>query len=114
MAVTTFCVVICFEVSSSIMSLLFMLIALIGYTTFGAMAGLYAIVPNIFPPMIRVTGTGFIFGLARLIGILGPCIAGLLMAAKLQQGYCFLIMFLPLLVSAGGIIFVKPYSERLH
>lgn len=114
MAITAFCVVICFDVSSSIMSLLVILIALIGYTTFGAMAGLYAIAPNIFPPMIRATGTGFVFGLARLIGTLGPYIAGLLMAAKLPQSYCFLIMSLPLLVSAGGIIFVKPYSERLH
>lgn len=111
MLVTAFIVVTAFGFSANVLPLLFTLIAFIGFTIFGAMAGLYATAPAVFPPQIRATGTGIVLGLARLGATLGPYVAGLLIAAELPRGYYFLILALPLLVAAICVFVIKPYQE---
>lgn len=113
MAVIGFIFVMGFGLSVSNWPVIFSLIAVIGYSTFGAMAGLYAIVPTIFPPQVRVTGTGVVFGFGRLIGTFGPYLAGLLIAAKIPYSYCIFILAIPLLVSALCIMYVNSYQEKL-
>ena len=113
MAFIAFLLVMGFGLSTDLLPIVFFLIAMIGYTTFGAMAGVYAIIPAIYPSTIRATGTGFVFGFSRLIGTLGPYLAGLLIAAHLSESYCIFIMSLPLLASSICMIFVKPFLEQL-
>ena len=111
MLVMAFVFVTGFGLCSNSLPLLFSLIALIGYTTFGAMAGLYATTPTIYPSQIRTTGTGIVLGLARLGGTLGPYVAGLLISAKLSPNYYFFILALPLLVSAICVVIIKSYQK---
>ena len=111
MLVMAFVFVTGFGLSSNSLPLLFSLIAFIGYTIFGAMAGLYATTPTIYPPKIRTTGTGIVLGLARLGGTLGPYVAGLLISAKLSPNYYFFILALPLLISAICVVIIKPYQK---
>ncbi|WP_392563671.1 MFS transporter [Orbus wheelerorum] len=112
MLIAAFIVVIAFGFSNNYLPLLFVLIAFIGFTIFGAMAGLYATAPAIFPPQIRATGTGLVLGLARLGATLGPYVAGLLIAAELPRGHYFFILALPLLVAAACVFIIKPYQQQ--
>ncbi|MDF7671231.1 MFS transporter [Orbaceae bacterium ESL0721] len=100
-----------FGLSANILSLLFIIIGFIGFTVLGAMAGLYATAPTVFPPQIRATGTGLVLGLARFGATLGPYLAGLLIASHLPRAYYFLILGLPLLVCASCIFIIKPYRK---
>lgn len=106
-----FITVTAFGFSANILPLLLTLITFIGFTIFGAMAGLYATAPTIFPPQVRATGTGIVLGLARLGATLGPYVGGLLIAAELPRGYYFLILALPLLVASACMFVIKPYQE---
>lgn len=111
MLVLAFIVVTAFGLSANILTLLFILIALIGFTLYGAMAGLYATAPAIFPAQIRATGTGIVLGLARLGATLGPYVAGVLIAAEFSRGAYYFILALPLLIAALCIFLIKPYQE---
>lgn len=111
MLAISFVAVTAFGFSSNLLPLLFTLIAFIGFTIFGAMAGLYATAPIVFPPQVRATGTGIVLGLARLGAALGPYVAGLLIAAELPRGYYFFILALPLVVAASCVLVIKPYQE---
>jgi len=111
MLVAAFVVVIAFGFSVNYLPLLFILTAFIGFTIFGAMAGLYATAPAVFPPQIRATGTGIVLGLARLGATLGPYVAGLLIAAEMPREHYFFILALPLLIAAACAFVIKPYQE---
>lgn len=107
-----FIAVVAFGFSSNILPILFVIIGLIGFTVLGAMAGLYATAPAVFPPEVRATGTGIVLGLARFGATLGPYIAGLLIAVELPRGYYFLILALPLLVSSSCVFAIRPYRNN--
>jgi AAHS family 4-hydroxybenzoate transporter-like MFS transporter len=61
-----------------------------------AMAG------QLYPPKIRATGTGWAIGIGRIGGILGPSIAGLLLAFHWTPGHLFMIAALPTLTTAAA------------
>jgi len=61
-----------------------------------AMAG------QLYPPKIRATGTGWAIGIGRIGGILGPSIAGLLLAFHWTPGWLFMIAALPTLATAAA------------
>jgi benzoate transport len=86
---------------------LFVLLAFTGFTVFGAMPGLYAMAPEVFPPEVRATGTGIVAGIARLGAALGPYLAGLLIAANTPRVIYFFLLALPLLFAAISIFLIK-------
>ncbi len=64
---------------------------------------LYTILPNIFSPATRATGTGIGLGGGRIGAVVGPYLAGLLMADGWSRpAYC-LVLALPMLVATATL-----------
>lgn len=61
-----------------------------------AMAG------QLYPPKIRATGTGWGIGIGRIGGILGPSIAGLLLALHWTAGRLFMLAAFPTLATSAA------------
>jgi AAHS family 4-hydroxybenzoate transporter-like MFS transporter len=61
-----------------------------------AMAG------QLYPPKIRATGTGWGIGMGRIGGILGPSIAGLLLAFHWTPGRLFMLAAFPTLATSAA------------
>ena len=80
---------------------------LIGLGTVGVMQGgflgLYAVGARIYPAINRVTGIGWAAGVGRLGAVLGPYIAGLLVARGLGMTSTFLVFALPLAIAAIAV-----------
>ena len=72
----------------------------LGFFVLGCTVGLYAIVPNLYPPSIRTTGTGWAIGIGRFGAISGPYIGGMLIGQEWERGQYFFVMALPLLLGA--------------
>jgi len=51
---------------------------LLGGVVNGAMAGLYALTPRLYPPHVRTTGMGWAIGIGRFGAILAPIATGVL------------------------------------
>ena len=62
--------------------------------------GLYAVGARIYPATNRVTGIGWAAGVGRLGAVLGPWIAGLLVAGGMGMSGSFLVFAIPLAVAA--------------
>jgi len=90
-------------VSTDIDIMLFF-IFFMGFFVFGSMIGLYTQVPNIFPALIRTTGTGWAIGVGRLGAVLGPITAGILIEANWSRLELFSALGIPLLISAFIIV----------
>ncbi len=77
---------------------------LIGLGTVGVMQGgflgLYAVGARIYPAANRVTGIGWAAGVGRLGAVLGPWIAGLLVAGGMGMSGSFVVFAIPLAVAA--------------
>jgi AAHS family 4-hydroxybenzoate transporter-like MFS transporter len=80
---------------------------LIGLGTVGVMQGgflgLYAVGARIYPATNRVTGIGWAAGVGRLGAVLGPYIAGLLVARGLGMTSTFIVFALPLAIAAIAV-----------
>ncbi len=71
----------CFAYTSHHLALALSTGVLLGGLTTGAMAGLYALTPPLYPPEIRSTGMGWAIGIGRFGAILAPIAAGALVDA---------------------------------
>ena len=72
----------------------------VGFFMIGMISGMYAILGAMYPVRVRNTGTGLALGIGRLGAVVGPALAGVLIAAGWSRPlYCF-VLALPLLVSA--------------
>ncbi|QIQ20979.1 MFS transporter [Zophobihabitans entericus] len=107
MLIVGFVAVVLFGFSQNVLIILLSLITLIGFTLFGAMAGLYATAPKVFPAEIRTTGTGFVLGIGRLGATIGPYLAGILIAANWSMESYFTALGLPLIISALCIWLIR-------
>jgi MFS family permease len=83
-----------------------------GFFMIGSMASLYAIVPRIYPALVRNTGTGLAIGFGRLGAVVGPYLGGLLIAAGWQRFAYYSVLALPVLISAIAIRSVPLFGER--
>ncbi|MFC5819448.1 MULTISPECIES: MFS transporter [Nonomuraea] len=75
--------------------------ALIGLFVTGAVAGLYALTPSIYPPEMRATGVGWGIGVGRVGAILSPLVAGRLLDAGWGPGGLYLLA--AAVLAAGGL-----------
>lgn len=95
-----------FDLSSPALLILLPLIA--GGALFGAMAGIYATAPRVFPPLVRASGTGFAFSLGRFGGALSPVVGGIALGqAGLGTVTALILLAVPLLVAAALLAFLK-------
>jgi MFS transporter, AAHS family, 4-hydroxybenzoate transporter len=72
-----------------------------------AMAG------QLYPPKIRATGTGWGIGIGRIGGILGPSIAGLLLAFHWTPGQLFMLAAFPTLATAVAALALSQSVTKL-
>ena len=89
--------------------LLFTLIFLCGFFTFGAQISLNSLAAYIYPTHARSTGVGWALGIGRIGSILGPVVGGMLLQLALGLPTYFLA-FSTLLIAAAGAAF----SIRRH
>jgi MFS transporter, AAHS family, 4-hydroxybenzoate transporter len=72
-----------------------------------AMAG------QLYPPKIRATGTGWGIGIGRIGGILGPSIAGLLLALRWTPSQLFMLAAFPTFATAAAALALSQAMKEL-
>jgi MFS transporter, AAHS family, vanillate permease len=83
-----------------------------GFFMIGSMGSLYMIVPTIYPPRIRNTGTGVAIGIGRMGAVVGPYLGGLLIGAGWQRLAYYSVLAIPVLVSALAVRRIPVFGER--
>ena len=78
----------------------------IGFFVFGSMIGLYAITPNIYATEIRNTGMGWAIGIGRIGAVVGPLLAGYLLANGWTGADCFVVFAIPLLIAMVAVLWM--------
>jgi MFS transporter, AAHS family, 4-hydroxybenzoate transporter len=68
---------------------------------------------QIYPPRIRATGSGWAIGIGRIGGILGPTIAGALLALHWTPSQLFILAALPTLATASIIFMLSNAMKEL-
>ncbi len=96
-----------FAMAPTQLNLLLVLTLLIGILQQGGFTGLYGVAAKAYPTHIRTTGIGWSIGLGRLGAVIGPGVAGYLIAAGLDMSANYIIFAIPMAV--GGFI-----AYRLH
>ena len=89
------------------LNLLLGLTLITGILQQGGFTGLYGVAAKAYPTSIRSTGIGWSIGLGRLGAVLGPLIAGYLIAAGFSMSANYFIFAVPM--ALGGYI-----AYRLH
>ena len=84
----------------------------IGYFIFGSIIGVYSIAPNIYNTAIRNTGMGWAIGIGRFGGILGPSLAGFLLAQGWTGAQCFFAFSIPLLIAMAAVTKLKAQTAN--
>ncbi len=77
-------------------------IFLIGFMQQGGFTGLYAAPAKTYPAEIRSTGVGWCIGLGRSGAVIGPAVAGFLIAAGLSVSANFMVFAIPMVL--GGAV----------
>jgi MFS transporter, AAHS family, 4-hydroxybenzoate transporter len=98
---------IVFAASPNQRILLLSLVLFIGILFQGGFTGLYAVAAKVYPASFRSTGVGWAIGLGRAGAVIGPGLAGFLIAAGFDMSANFYIFSVPVIL--GGII-----AYRLH
>ena len=109
--------IVMFLVSAAVLMMLFrffsgsffilVLFGLIGFAMQAGFVGLYAISVRMYPADIRSTGIGWGLGTGRLGAVLGPIVAGYLVAAGLTPTTHFIIFAIPCVIAALAVILIK-------
>ena len=84
-----------------------------GFFLIGSMASLYLIVPQMYPPNVRNTGTGLAIGFGRVGAIVGPYIGGLLIGGGWDRIAYYSVLAIPVLVSAFAVRHIPFFDEQL-
>lgn len=96
------CAFAAFASTSASQDILLATIFVIGFTLSGGYTGLYAVAAKIYPIQIRSTGVGWAIGLGRSGAVIGPGIAGFMIAAGFSITANFFAFAVPVLV--GGLL----------
>ena len=96
-----------FALAPNQLTLLLSLTLLIGILQQGGFTGLYGAAAKAYPTNIRSTGIGWSIGLGRFGAVVGPAVAGYLIAAGFSMSANYFIFAIPMAI--GGYI-----AYRLH
>jgi len=107
MTIAAAVIMIVFAFAPRELNLLLGLTLLIGILQQGGFTGLYAAAAKAYPTEIRSTGIGWAIGLGRFGAVVGPTVAGYLIAAGLDMSANYIVFAVPL--ALGGLI-----AYRLH
>jgi AAHS family benzoate transporter-like MFS transporter len=86
---------------------LYALIAVAGATTIGSQTLLYAYAAQFYPASVRSTGVGWASGVGRTGAIVGPLLAGGLLALALPHHLNFAALAIPSLIAATAVFCVN-------
>lgn len=98
---------IVFAMAPNQQDLLLTIIFVVGVLQQGGFTGLYSAAAKAYPTEIRTTGIGWSIGLGRSGAVIGPALAGYLIAAGLDMSANFYIFAVPMAI--GGL-----FAYRLH
>ncbi|MCM3567108.1 MFS transporter [Neobacillus mesonae] len=76
---------------------------LLSFFNLGAWGGLYAYTPELYPTIIRGTGSGMAAAVGRIGGILGPLLVGYLVTQKFSVSTIFTIFCISILIGALAV-----------
>ncbi len=97
--ITAFTFMILFSLFAETPSSINLIVFLLGLFFQGGFVGLYALTSLSYTRNIRATGLGWAIGLGRLGAVLGPALAGVLVAGGVSLSTSFLIFSLPVLIA---------------
>jgi benzoate transport len=80
---------------------------LIGAFVSGSMAGLYSLIPLLYPPTARVTGVGWAIGIGRIGAIIAPLLAGALIDRGWQSAELFYLFSVPFVLSLAAVLAIR-------
>jgi AAHS family 4-hydroxybenzoate transporter-like MFS transporter len=84
------------------LDLLLAITFVMGFLQQGGFTGLYAVAAKLYPTRIRSTGIGWAIGLGRFGAVVGPAVAGYLIAAGLDMSANYYVFAVPMAI--GGIL----------
>lgn len=88
-------------------ALLLVITFFMGLFIMGGFIGLYSVAARLYPTKLRNTGLGWAIGIGRLGAIAGPYLAGIFMGFGWEQANYYLILSLPLVLTAILISGIK-------
>ena len=80
---------------------------LVGMIANGAMAGLYAVAPTLYPTAVRATGMGSAIGIGRLGAILAPTISGVLLDRGWTPAHLYVLFSIPYVFAAVAMMSIR-------
>ena len=90
---------------------------LLGMIANGAMAGLYAVGPTLYPTAVRATGMGSAIGIGRFGAILAPILSGALLDRGWTPAHLYVLFAIPYVLAALAMLGIgarepdrQPYS----
>jgi MFS family permease len=98
------CAMILFGFTPPVLGLLAAAAGVCGIFAGGSASLFYAAMAAYFPPLVRVSGIGFVIGLGRVVSVAGPAVAGVLFSAGLTRSSVSLI-FACLPIVAGILLY---------
>ena len=81
--------------------------SIMGFFLIGAMIGLYAIAPGIYPASHRVTGIGSAIGLGRIGAIIAPFLGGWILEFGVETSQIITVFALPLIIASIAVSKIK-------
>lgn len=101
--------------SSSVTWLVALVVFLSGFSLLGIQFILNTAGTLLYPTTLRASGAGYAGMLGRLGSVVGPTLAGWLLASGLSVEHFYLTLFLPLGLGAlGALLFVWEYRRRFR
>jgi MFS family permease len=84
------------------LTVLMAVIFVVGMLQQGGFTGLYAVAGKMYPTEVRSTGIGWAIGLGRSGAVIGPAMAGFLIAAGVSMSANYYVFAVPMAV--GGLM----------
>jgi len=94
-----------FSILPSVEKYQLIIIFIIGLTQQGGYVGIYAMAAKLYPTHLRGTGVGWAIGIGRFGAVIGPAIAGYMIAMGVSVAMNFVVFALPL--GLAGVIALK-------
>jgi MFS transporter, AAHS family, 4-hydroxybenzoate transporter len=95
-------------------ALVVFVVLMLGFLVTAAQSGINAIAANFYPTPIRSTGVGWALGVGRVGSIIGPVIAGVLLAMRWSPQQIFVAGALPALCAGVAIIWGNRLRGRAN
>lgn len=97
--------IVIFSFLPSVETVQLIIIFIIGLTQQGGYVGIYAMAAKLYPTHLRGTGVGWAIGIGRFGAVIGPAIAGYMIAMGVTVAMNFVVFALPL--GLAGLIALK-------